>query len=270
MKKSMQTHFDGVSIGIELCQELKLRGVEHFRIDGQNRLVSECLTMLTDADMVEVEHLLILNNFEVLESLREKNIEWMNEPNNRVGKNKNDIKEEIEMYHHSFLVAYEICQKQGHKLHGPCISNTNQRSIDWLNGFVDLGIPNDIVITYHTYRDNLDFNKPHRGFSGRGEPGEMKWIKAAANGRAIACSEVGYDSTDDFTVAENMKKEFELAESFGALFCTYYQLNDDVIRGIPMGARRSDGSWKPVMNVFYNDRIQSLEENDRNKEVDSN
>lgn len=242
----MQTHFDGVSIGLELCIELANKGVQHFRIDGQNRNPLECETMLDDADKVGVDHLLIVNDFNILETLTSRNIEWKNEPNGR----HRDTQSEVEIYHHEFMVAYEICQRQGHKLHGPCISNTNQRSIDWLNMFMDLGVPEDIVITYHTYRDDIRFDNPHRGFSGRGEPGEMRWVVAAAQGRPIACSEVGYDDPDEIAVAENIDKEFLLAESFGALFCTYYQINDDVLRGQHFGARRPDGTWKPVMDVF--------------------
>lgn len=252
----MQTHFDGVSIGIPLCEELVRKGVQHFRIDGQNRDLSQCILMLDDADSVQVDHLLILNNHEILEGLTNRNIEWKNEPNGRAGKDKDKIKREVEEYHHEFMVAYEICQRQGHRLHGPCISNTNQKSIDWLNQFMDLGVPEDIVITYHTYRDDIRFDNPHRGFKGRGEPGEMRWIMAAAAGRPIACSEVGYDDPDEIAVAENIDKEFLLAESFNALFCTYYQINDDVLRGQHFGARRPDGTWKPVMKVFANEAVE--------------
>lgn len=237
----MQTHFDGGSIGLDLCRELKEKGVEHFRMDGQHCSFVDCLAKLNDAIEIGVDHLIILNDLEMLASLENKNVEWMNEPNGRI---------DVEDYYSSFMKAYEVCQIRGHKLHGPCISNTNQKSIDWLNEFMDKGVPEDIIVTYHTYRSSINFNEPHRGFSARGEPGEMKWILAAAAGRSIACSEVGYNSTDENAVALNMVKEFELAKEYNCLFCTYFQLNDDTKANIPMGARRPDGTWKPVMDSF--------------------
>lgn len=241
MLKSMQTHFEGGLLGLPLCNELKSLGVKHFRLSGQDSNLNQCWAMLDEAAATGVEHLLTIRNHDICKEISMTNIEWDNEPNGR---------REVNEYYDSFMKAYEICKINKNILHGPAISNTNQKSIDWLNQFMDLGVPDDIVVTYHTYRKGLDFNQHYRGFSGRGDPGEMKWIVAAAQGRNIACSEVGYDSEREDVVKVNMELEFELAESFNALFCTHFQLNDDALRGLHFGARRLDGTWKPVMEAF--------------------
>jgi len=197
MLKSMQTHFEG-TIGDALCAEIVSKGIEHFRLSGMNSTHYVCTEMLNEARLANADPLLIISDHTILSDIANCDIEWGNEPDG-------DMLPRT--YHESFMKAYEICQVNGNRLHGPAISNLDMDSLRWLEAFIKLGIPGDVVITYHHYTPDMFFWQSHQGFEDRDH--EMRSLKNIAWGRDIACSESGYNDTNESRVEENVAKEIE-------------------------------------------------------------
>jgi hypothetical protein len=235
----MQTHFEGNQLGDELCAELVKYGIHHFRLSAVESNLDQCNVMLAECDRARVNHLLIVQHLDLLKQIKNRNIEWCNEPDG-------DILPQH--YWETFMDAYEICKTNNNRLHGPAISNLDRDSLNWLSAFVGIGIPRDVVITYHHYTPGIYFWQAHKGFSSRQE--EMDRLKAIVGNRRIACSESGYNDEEENRQAENIIKEIEFAELNKLEFWTYYQINSDPTSGDNFGVRRDDGSWKPVINSF--------------------
>ena len=242
MLYSMQTHFEGGLLGDDLCAELVSKGIKHFRIGAGEATLDDCYRMLAEADNCGADHLIILNSIGILKEIYDRNVEWMNEPNGQV----TDAS-----YHKWFMKAYEVCKKNNNLLHGPCINNLSKDALRWLKSFMRLGVPDDVIITYHHYTPGSVFEGSWDGFANRDE--EMEALLDIADGRSIACSESGYNEPHEELQASNVRKELEFAEKYNLLFWTYFQLNNDVNLNLHFGARRPDGSWKPVMDCFSKD-----------------
>jgi hypothetical protein len=233
----MQTHFEGGLLGAELCQELRTKGIDHFRLGAGEATLYDCQEMLREARECGADHLLILNCIGILKELYDTNVEWGNEPNGQI----TDAS-----YHKWFMKAYEVCKKNNNLLFGPCINNLSKDALRWMKGFMRFGVPDDVIITYHHYTEKFD--KPQEGFASREE--EMEALLEIADGRNIACSESGYNSPVEDLQAHHVAQELEFAEKYGLLFWTYFQLNDDVALDLHFGARRADLTWKPVIDCF--------------------
>ena len=119
-----------------------------------------------------------------------------------------------------------------------------------------LGVPEDVIISYHTYRPNSWWhkdnpNRHHRGFDSR--DGEMKWLKLAAGNRRLWCTENGYNKNDLQVQVDNLVYELDFAKRHCVEGYTYYQLNDDPQHDEHFGLRDSNFQWKqPLVDAIRN------------------
>ena len=236
---AIQSHFNG-PIGLELCKQIVEMKFGLFRIsifnNTSHQAAQEAMIECLDAGG---DFLLTTNDEELIKKTSRIKVECDNEPDHRI-----PIKE----YYDKFIRFYNICKENNNQLYGPCISNTDQDSIDWLNEFMRMGVPDDVIISYHSYRPKNDVESHHRGFSSR--DGEMKWLKAAAGHRKLAHTEGGYSLPDEHKQAEMIKYEMDFAARHGITMWTYYQIwqaTDD------FGLMRNDRSFKePLVEMFRN------------------
>lgn len=135
------------------------------------------------------------------------------------------------------------------------VTNLSKTALDWL-GRAAPDIPADVVIGYHSYRD--DPARPKEGFRSRVE--EFDRLREIAMGREVWCTECGYHTArrkacigtrrglSDEQVAEYVRSEISLHRTAGAGAFVLYQLNDGPSNEAidRYGIRRRDGTLKPV------------------------
>jgi len=239
---TLQSHFDH-PIGRTLCEELVEMGIDCFRLSMFNATITDIQKSMLESLDAGGDFILTTRDLNLIRMVGRVKIEYDNEPDYRV---------ELNEYHNGFMTAYEICKENNNTLMGPCISNTDEDSIEWLNKFIELGVPDDVIISYHTYRPGSwknDPEKPHKGFSSR--DGEIKWLKAASGVRKLWCTENGYKKNNASIQAKHLQFELEFAQRHCIEGYTYYQLNDDPIHNEPFGLRDKNFQWKPeLVNVI--------------------
>jgi hypothetical protein len=246
MLKGLQTHFNA-TIGLDTLKQVHAFGFETVRIDAMESDPSVMLAMIAETTEAGLIPLVIVDSVDQLDHLSSGlDVEWTNEPDGDISPSD---------YFKTFKLACDKAKERGIKLWAPAISNLDEDSLKWLNDLrvEGQGWPDGLYgISVHRYGDG-SFNHPHRGFSSRDS--EVKWLKAACQGKPFIVTEVGYPVSDPITEegqAEALKKEFTFWEGHGAEALFVYQLNDGP--GNPMhesfGIRRVDGSWKPSAYLF--------------------
>lgn len=150
---------------------------------------------------------------------------------------------------------------------GPVVSggicNLSRASLNYLERMLNQGLPADVVVGFHRYPKGLTPENPQDGFSSRGA--EWQELQRLANGRAVACTEVGHHTApreyrlwgfipmrrrvSDEDVAAHVVFDLNYFKSRGCLLTAVYQLNDGPSNDLHLdryGIRRQDGTWKPV------------------------
>lgn len=151
------------------------------------------------------------------------------------------------------------------------ISTTGRANLDYLKRAIEYGLPEDVVIGYHTYRTTRQPQEPLKGFLSR--DAEFAELKRIAGGREIWNTEIGWHTAQstirfgpmkmckrkiqfsDEQVADFAEREVHLNAAYGSLGLVWFQLNDGPTDNYEdrFGIRRLDGTWKPVA-----DRLASL------------
>lgn len=154
---------------------------------------------------------------------------------------------------------------------GPVVSggicNLSRASLTYLERMLNQGLPAEVVIGFHRYPKGLTPQHPQDGFSSR----EAEWqeLQRLANGRAVACTEVGHHTAprkykiwgvipwkkrvSDAEVADHVVFDLEYFKSRGCLLTAVYQLNDGPSNDLHLdryGIRRTDGTWKPAADAI--------------------
>jgi hypothetical protein len=143
------------------------------------------------------------------------------------------------------------------------IANLSRASLTYLERMLNEGLPADIVIGFHRYPRGLGPENPQHGFASRED--EWQELQRLANGRAVACTEVGHHTAprkhtllgfipwntrvSDDHVAAHVVFDLEFFRSRGCLLTAVYQLNDGPSNDLHLdryGIRRQDGTWKPA------------------------
>lgn len=145
------------------------------------------------------------------------------------------------------------------------ISNLSRPSLRYLEDMLLAGLPADLILGFHRYPKGLSPENPQAGFDSREE--EWQELQRLANGRAVACTEVGHHtaprkylkwgfipwkkrvSEDD--CAAHLAYDLTFFRDRGCLLTAVYQLNDGPTDTHldRYGIRRMDGTWKPAAAV---------------------
>jgi hypothetical protein len=146
------------------------------------------------------------------------------------------------------------------------ITTLDTKRLEWLETVYALGVPSDVGVAVHTYRQETGPSVPVEGSASRAEEFE-KVRRFAGTIRPLAVSEVGWHTAPfkvkkgwfgsstrmwtDEQVAGHLQGELTVAKVAGAEFCTIFQLNDNDGPNTSanyegrFGIRRQDGTWKP-------------------------
>jgi hypothetical protein len=150
---------------------------------------------------------------------------------------------------------------------GPVVSggicNLSRASLTYLERMLNQGLPADVIVGFHRYPRGLTPENPQDGFSSR--DAEWQELQRLANGRAVACTEVGHHTApreyrlwgiipmkrrvSDAEIAQHVVFDLHYFKSRGCLLTAVYQLNDGPNNDLHLdryGIRRQDGTWKPV------------------------
>jgi hypothetical protein len=150
---------------------------------------------------------------------------------------------------------------------GPVVSggicNLSRASLTYLERVLNQGLPADVIIGFHRYPKGLTPANPQDGFASR--DAEWQELQRLANGRAVACTEVGHHTAprkykvwgflpwkkrlSDDEVAAHVVFDLAYFKSRGCLLTAVYQLNDGPSNDSHLdryGIRRQDGTWKPA------------------------
>lgn len=146
------------------------------------------------------------------------------------------------------------------------ISNLSRASLTYLERMLVEGLPADVIVGFHRYPRGLTPENPQDGFDSR--DAEWQELQRLANGRAVACTEVGHHTAprtyklwgfiplrkrvSDAEVAEHVIFDLQYFRSRGCLLTAVYQLNDgpDDVHLDRYGIRRLDGTLKPVAGAI--------------------
>ena len=150
---------------------------------------------------------------------------------------------------------------------GPVVSggicNLSRASLTYLERVLNEGLPAEVIIGFHRYPRGLTPENPQEGFATR--DAEWQELQRLANGRAVACTEVGHHTAprkhkllgfipwktrvSEGDVAAHVVFDLDFFKSRGCLLTAVYQLNDgpsDDLHLDRYGIRRQDGTWKPA------------------------
>lgn len=150
---------------------------------------------------------------------------------------------------------------------GPVVSggicNLSRASLTYLERVLNQGLPAEVIIGFHRYPKGLTPENPQDGFASR--DAEWQELQRLANGRAVACTEVGHHTAprkykiwglipwkkrlSDDEVAAHVVFDLAFFKSRGCLLTAVYQLNDgpsDDSHLDRYGIRRQDRTWKPA------------------------
>jgi hypothetical protein len=142
----------------------------------------------------------------------------------------------------------------------------SHRGQNYLRQMIEAGLPESVIVGYHTYR-NTPPETPLPGYPSR--QAEFAELKAIAGGRRIWCTECGWHTArfggirigpiwigaqrfSDAQVADFVERELALHQAADEDVFVLYQLNDGPTDVAPnrYGIRRTDGTLKPVASVI--------------------
>jgi hypothetical protein len=141
----------------------------------------------------------------------------------------------------------------------------SHRGQDYLRQVIEVGIPENVAVGFHTYR-NTPPDDPLPGYASRAA--EFAQLHTLAGARSLWCTECGWHTGrfggfrifdfwigaqrfSDAQVAEFTRRELELHKAAGVDVFVLYQYNDGPSGEAAdrFGIRRTDGSLKPVAEV---------------------
>lgn len=139
------------------------------------------------------------------------------------------------------------------------IANLGAANLDYLEGMLQAGLPDDVIIGFHRYPRGMGPRTPQKGFSSR--DAEWRALMRLVDGRPVACTEFGHHTAprpfgvffrkrvSDVQVADHVMFDLDFFEARGCRMAAVYQLNDgqrDDVHLDRYGIRGTDGIFKDV------------------------
>jgi hypothetical protein len=149
-------------------------------------------------------------------------------------------------------------------------SNFNERGLNWIDSIMP-AVRSNVGVSIHWYPHGTDPHGRHPGFSSRLE--EVRTFFRIIGARQWAITETGWHTAPmvsgwlfkratrrtDEQVAAAASQEFTRWAACGASFAVLYQVNDGPTEtaGDRYGIRRTDGTLKPVAQIFMRQPAES-------------
>jgi len=276
----LDTHFDGVPIGVELLREVAARGVVGCRVDLLKTTDPEAVrAMFAECDAAGLRVLAIVRDGDQIDQLNAIGL-WTTQAAELWNEPDIDTNRHIEPGEYSEMLteAAYASRAAGIPLYAGAISNLSQGGLGWLRKIKPaLDEYPEVRVSVHRYPDGgayESWDRPHDGFATRAD--EVAALKVIIGNRPWCVSETGVHTAPRITKPygawfasryawarvearwteseqlQQTRQDLAFWATTDVEFVTLYQINCGPTADSPeqFGWRRADGTWRPVADVL--------------------